>query len=79
MEWMAKKTFTAPWFCAEQTDESWNREMNCATDAEGSSRSTTVHLPSTKVLILVSIYIIESVCLFVCLFVSDKRQNYGTD
>ena len=54
MEWMAKKTFTAPWFCAEQTDESWNREMNCATDAEGSSRSTTVHLPSTRGLILVS-------------------------
>ena len=28
---------------------------------------------------LLSIYIIESVRLFVCLFVRGKRQNYGTD
>ena len=25
------------------------------------------------------VYIIESVCLFVCLFVRGKRKNYGTD
>ena len=29
--------------------------------------------------ILQSIYIIESVRLFVCLFVRGKRQSYGTD
>ena len=75
MEWTAKDTSTAPWFYTEQTDETWNSEMNFATDAESSSRSTTVHLPSTRVLIVVSICIIESVCLFV----HGKRQNYEMD
>ena len=34
---------------------------------------------SPKAGCLCSLYIIESVRLFVCLFVRGKRQNYGTD
>ena len=59
----------------------WSVMLRSISDGLNDENTMALHRSRVHLIcaVLQSIYIIESVCLFVRLFVRGKRQNYGTD